>query len=100
MRRGNLHRALALAFRRTPRGPLGRVVLYEKEGCGLCRETFRALSRLALEIPLEVVRIDVERDPALLDRYALRLPVVEAGGRELDAAGVDEAGLRRFLEAP
>lgn len=96
MRRGNLRRALALAFRRTQRGPLQRVVLYEKDGCGLCAETFRALSRLALERPLEIIRVDIERDP-VLERYALRVPVVESGGRELDAAGVDDAELARFL---
>ena len=99
MQRGSLRRALALAFKRTHRGPLRRVVLYEKPGCGLCAETFRSLSRLALEMPIEIVRVDVEREPTLFERYALRIPVVAANGRELDAAGVAEHALRDFVAA-
>ncbi len=97
MEKGNLRRALALAFKRTQRGPLRRVLLYEKEDCGLCGEAFRALSRLALEFPLEIMRVDIGREPELFDRYALRIPVVEVDGRELDAAGVGEKAFRDFL---
>lgn len=99
MEGGNLRRALALAFRRTQRGPLRRVVLYEKDDCGLCVETFRALSRLAHELPIEIVRASIERDASLVDRYALRVPVVAVEGRELDAAGVGERQLREFLRS-
>lgn len=97
MERGNLRRALALAFRRTPRGSPRRVVLYEKADCGLCAETFRALSRLALDLPIEIIRVDIERDERLQDRYALRIPVLEVEGRELDAAGAVERELREFV---
>ncbi len=101
MRRGDLPRALALAFKRTQRGPVRRLVLYETEGCGLCAEVFRLLSRLALEVPIEIVRVDIARDGALFKRYGLRIPVVQVGGRELDAAGVGERRLRGFVaEAP
>lgn len=95
--RGNIRRALALARKRTHRGPLRRVVLYEKEQCGLCGEAFRALSRLALELPIEIERIDVERSAELRDRYALRVPVIEMDGRELDAARVGERELTKFV---
>lgn len=83
--------------RRTHRGPLRRVVLYEKSNCHLCAETFRALARLALELPIEIERVDVEPSEALRNRYALRVPVVAVDGRELDAAGVGESELRGFL---
>ena len=42
--------------------------------------------------------MDIEGDSALVDRYTLRIPVVAVGERELDAAGLDEAAIRRFLE--
>ncbi len=99
MLRGNLRRALALAFRRTHRGRLRRVVLYETEDCALCREAYRELSRLALELPLEILRVDIDSTPELRERYALRVPVVALEGRELDAAGVGESTVRRFLGA-
>ena len=100
MRQGNLRRALALAFKRTPRGAPRAVRLYETQGCGLCAETFRELSRLALDVALEIERIDVGADPALFQRYGLRVPVVAVDGREFDAAGAGEDALRAFVTAP
>ena len=73
--------------------------LYEKDGCGLCAEAYRALTRLRMDMPLEIERVDIARDDALFERYAIRIPVLEAGGRELDAAGLDDAALRRWLAA-
>jgi hypothetical protein len=97
--RGDLRRALALVRRRTHRGPPVRVRLLEKPDCGLCAEVYRALRRVALDDPLEVERVDITRDPALFDRYALRIPVVTMGERELDAAGVDDRAIRTWLRA-
>lgn len=99
--RGSLRRGLALVRRRTPRGPALRIVLYEKAGCGLCAEAYRALTRVRMDVPLEIERVDIESQRALFDRYALRIPVLRVGERELDAAGLDAAALRAWLrEAP
>ena len=97
MLRGNLRRGLALVRKRTQVGPIVVVRLYEKAGCGLCAETYRALTRIRMDLPLEVDRVDIERDPALVDRYVIRIPVLRAGERELDAAGLDEDAIRRWL---
>lgn len=95
--RGDLRRALALVRRRTHREAPRPVRLLEKPDCGLCAETYRALRRVALDMPLEVERVDITKDPVLFDRYALRIPVVVTDGRELDAAGVDDRALRAWL---
>lgn len=97
MLRGNLRRGLALVRRRTHRGPALQVRLYERAGCHLCLETHRALRRAALDRPMEIVRIDVDADDALMRRYTLRVPVIAAGTDELDAAGIDDAVLGRWL---
>jgi hypothetical protein len=97
--RGDLRRALSLVRRRTHRGPPVRVRLLEKPDCALCAEAYRALRRVALDLPLDVDRVDITRDPALFDRYALRIPVVTIGERELDAAGVDDRAIRAWLRA-
>jgi len=99
VRRGNLRRALSLAFKRTPHGPLRTVLLYETQGCGLCAETFRQLSRVSLDTAIEIIRVDIATDPGLFQRYALRVPVIATSGRELDAAGVSESALRAFVAA-
>ena len=83
--------------KRTPRGPALHLVLYEKPGCGLCAETHRALTRLRMDFSLIVERIDIEPDASLFQRYAIRIPVLRVGERELDAAGLDDAALRRWL---
>lgn len=73
--------------------------LLEKPDCGLCAEAYRALRRVSLDVPLEVDRVDVTSEPALLDKYALRIPVVTMGERELDAAGLDDRAIRSWLRA-
>ena len=95
--RGNLRRGLALVRRRTPRGAPLRVRLYEKADCGLCAETYRALTRVRMDMPLEIERVDILIDPVLFERYALRIPVVAAGDAELDAAGLEERVIRSWL---
>jgi glutaredoxin-like protein DUF836 len=95
--RGNLRRGLALVRRRTPRGEPLRVRLYEKAGCGLCAETYRALTRVRMDVPLEIERVDIERDPALFERYAIRIPVVAVSEREIEAAGLAESALTQWL---
>jgi len=97
---GNLRRALGLVRRRTHRGEPLRVTLYERAGCGLCDETHRALRRLALDRALEIERVDIDRVTALTDRYALRVPVLRVGDAELDAAGLDDAAVARWLAVP
>ena len=97
--RGDLRRALALVRRRTHRDAPLKVRLLEKPDCGLCAEAYRALRRVALDVPVDVDRVDITRDPALFDRFALRIPVLTMGERELDAAGVDDREIRAWLRA-
>jgi hypothetical protein len=98
MRSGDLRRALALVRRRTHRGPPLRVRLMEKDGCHLCAETHRALRRIGMDLPLEIERVDITTLPAAVrDRYELRIPVLAAGHQELDAAGLEDPAILRWL---
>ena len=100
MLRGNLRRALTLVRKRTLREEPLRVTLYERAGCGLCEETHRVLRRIGLDRALEVDRVDIDRDAGLRDRYTLRVPVLRVGDAELDAAGLEDGALARWLAAP
>src|SRR5947207_6837971 len=95
--RGDLRRALALVRRRTHRGPPVGARLLEKPDCGLCAEAYRALRRVSLDVPLEIERVDITQDAALFERYALHIPVVTMGERELHAAGLADRALRAWL---
>jgi coenzyme F420-reducing hydrogenase delta subunit len=98
MLRGDLRRALALVRRRTHRGPAVHVRLMEKADCHLCAEAHRALRRIALERPLEIERVDIATlSSQERDRYVLRIPVLVAGVEELDAAGLEDAAIVRWL---
>ncbi len=75
-----------------------RVRLMERPDCGLCEEALGALRRLSRRTPLDIERVDVMRDPALLDRYVVRIPVLVVGEAELDVAGIDDAAIGRWLK--
>jgi Glutaredoxin-like domain (DUF836) len=75
-----------------------RVRLMERPECGLCEEALGALRRLSRRTPLDIERVDVTRDVALLDRYVVRVPVLVVGDAELDAAGIDDAAIGRWLD--
>ena len=96
--RGDLRRALALVRRRTHREPPRVVELLEKPDCGLCAEAYRALRRVGLDVPVDITRVDITSRPDLFDRYALRIPVIRSGERELDVAGVDDRAIRAWLK--
>src|SRR5262249_2428556 len=98
MRRGDLRRALALVRRRTHRDPPLSVRLMEKDGCPLCADAHRALRRAALDLPLEIERVDIATlAPDMRDRYELRIPVLVVGDDELDAAGLEDPAIVRWL---
>jgi len=75
-----------------------RVRLMEKPDCGLCDEALASLRRLTRRTRLDIERVNVTRDPALLDRYVVRVPVLVVGDEELDVAGIDEAAIGRWLD--
>lgn len=70
----------------------------ERPDCGLCEEALAALRRLSRRKRLDIERVDITRDSALLDRYVVRIPVLVVGDAELDAAGIDDAAIGRWLD--
>jgi glutathione S-transferase len=75
------------------------VRLMEKPDCPLCAEAHHALRRVALERPLEIERVDIlHLDEAARDRYLLRVPVLVCGDHELDAAGLEDGPILRWLD--
>lgn len=82
--------------------PLPSLILYGRPGCHLCEDAHGVLEALLAErassghpVPVLEER-SIEGDDDLLRRYALTIPVVTFGGRELELA-TTAAKLRRFL---
>ena len=69
------------------------LTLYTRSVCPLCDDLVAALEGL----PLDITRIDGGGDPALEERYGLRIPVLlDAAGNLLAEGRIDEDGLGRL----
>jgi len=74
------------------------LVLYHRRGCHLCEQMLAAIyGTYGDEVEVELV--DVDTDPALKERYGLRIPVLAAGGRVICEARLDEAALDAYFDA-
>jgi len=74
-----------------------RVTLYVRKDCPLCDEAAHLLGRLAPEFGLEVEEVDIEGDPALLERYWDSIPVIALDGEPLLSAPLRERQVRAAL---
>jgi glutaredoxin len=77
---------------------VARVTVYTRRGCHLCEEAEQVVRALAGDRH-EVVLRDVDADPALLDAYTVRVPVVEVDGVEVAQYQVDPTALRTALQS-
>ncbi|MPZ88524.1 MAG: glutaredoxin family protein [Nitriliruptorales bacterium] len=73
-----------------------RVTVYTRKGCHLCGEA-EALVRRWARRNAEVDVVDIDTDPALIDRYTVRVPVVAVDDREIAEFQVDTATLRAAI---
>jgi thiol-disulfide isomerase/thioredoxin len=70
------------------------VTLYERPGCHLCEVAAVALAGLARRLRFRIVRIDIESDPALEERYGLEIPVVAVDAEVVARAPIDLEAVR------
>ncbi|OGO17068.1 MAG: hypothetical protein A2Z14_09200 [Chloroflexi bacterium RBG_16_48_8] len=62
-----------------------KVTLFTREDCKLCDQVAEDLKSLQEQIPHQLVKIDIESDPALNQKYKEIIPVVEIGPYTLKA---------------
>ncbi|PTL38871.1 glutaredoxin family protein [Alkalicoccus saliphilus] len=65
-----------------------KVYFYTKEHCPLCDKAFEKLKMVQEEMPLEIEVYDIYKREDLLEKYQIRIPVVES-----DAGKVIEEGI-------
>jgi hypothetical protein len=61
------------------------IVIYTREGCGLCREAKEHLQDLSYSIPLTLIETDITSDPALERAMFERIPVIDIGSVRMEA---------------
>lgn len=70
-----------------------RILLYTRRGCHLCEAAEDLLSCMGVD----VLPVDVDADAAAGERFGLRVPVLEAGGRTLLEGRFDADELAQAL---
>jgi glutaredoxin len=60
-----------------------RVTLYTRVGCHLCQEAERVLRAEQATAGFSLELVDIDRDPGLVRRYGVRVPVVAVDGQDL-----------------
>jgi glutaredoxin len=77
---------------------MATLTLYGKPGCHLCEGARSVVRGVAGARGVEVVEVDVTRDPVLERRYSERIPVLALDGEELFDYVVDGDALGRRLD--
>ena len=60
-----------------------RVTVYTRVGCHLCQEAERVLRAEQASAGFSLELVDIDRDPELVRRYGVRVPVVAVDGQDL-----------------
>jgi glutaredoxin len=71
------------------------VVVYTRQGCGLCRRAEGLVAREARGA--DVRTVDIDTDAALQERYTVRVPVVTVDGEEVAELEVAPGEVRRAV---
>jgi glutaredoxin len=74
-----------------------RLTLITRVDCHLCEVAKEALDRVARQAGVDWNEVDVDSDPALLDEYWDRVPVILLDGKEHGYWRVEEDRLLRDL---
>jgi glutaredoxin len=75
-----------------PAGP--RITLIGKPGCHLCDDARTVVRRVAQDLAVEWVELDIDEDRELAEKYWEKIPVILVDGRPHDFWRVDEQRLR------
>lgn len=78
---------------------MSRLLLYSREGCGLCDELLAELAPWAAAREQLVEVRDVDADPLLKRRYGLKIPVLLVDGEAVAYGRLDWEALERAWNA-
>lgn len=71
------------------------VVVYTRQGCGLCRQAEAQVAREGRRA--NVTHVDVDTADALVERYGVRVPVIEVDGIEIAEFELSPGQLKQAL---
>jgi glutaredoxin len=74
-----------------------KVTLYGKAECCLCDEAMEVLRKVDAVVPFDLEKIDISRNPALLEEFGLKIPVIFVDGIQAFKYRVNEGRLLALL---
>jgi hypothetical protein len=74
-----------------------RITVIGKPDCHLCHDAQAVVARVCRDLGLAWEELSILDDPALMDEFWEKIPVVQVDGRTVDFWTVDEARLRALL---
>jgi glutaredoxin len=80
-----------------PHADDARVVVYTREGCHLCAAAEAQVAELCAETGDTWIRVDIDGDPELRERFTEQVPVTFVDGKQHDFWRVDPVRLRAAL---
>lgn len=73
------------------------LVLYTRPGCHLCEEMKAEIARVQTSRAFALREVNIDGDPALVERFGLSIPVLEIAGRVAFKGRLSAADLERKL---
>lgn len=83
-----------------PHAADARVVVYTREGCHLCAVAEEQVAQVCAATGDTWVRVDIDDDPDLRERFTEQVPVTFVDGAQHDFWRVDPDRLRAALRRP
>lgn len=77
---------------------LPRVTLLGRPSCHLCDTAREVIEAVCADLGEQFVEIDIDSDPALVEKWGAEIPVTLVDGRQHDFWRVNEARLRAALQ--
>ena len=74
-----------------------QLTLYTRENCCLCKEMKEIVRKVAAEVSLEIVEVNVDDEPNLKENYSNEVPVLFINGRKAFKVRVTVKELRKRL---
>ena len=71
--------------------------MYSRNGCHLCDEAEQIVAQVCADMGTDWERVDIDTDPALVERFTNEVPVTFVDGKQHDFWRVDPARLRAAL---
>lgn len=68
--------------------------LYSRPECHLCQDLEQELRLLQMELGFGLAVVDIDRDPALVERWGRRVPVLTCRGEVVCEVFLDPAAVR------